>query len=420
MMNQPTEGVGLEARLLRVFLSQGSFAERRLWPAADARHRMLATDIDVLVSEYGSGFDLTRRHVECKGGKSRLLDRILWLSGVRTLLEAETSYLVLPTIDYDASRFAWGLNVQLMGAKQLTEWETSLKIPAGRWPCRSDFRTFETARSRWHKATRQRDADEVWRLLSEILAFVEVDSWLEFQYRLLNRLLRYLATLGEKFGNLDDDAEKALLCRYCASALLVRLAQYLLAICLDVTPVAGSELKNYVTERLTFGDQNPRYVQSIVRDTVRWVKQALAEKRVELPAAVDTNRLFEPPPYVDEFVELVHQLVSRSDEASCLPIALEVTQFDNLRELGDFPRLSAAAAKGDALAALVKGFVIRNAPVPRGLLEGIAEETRASNHSPNPLYKSRANSRTSPAFLDPEVGQAAFTSVENLLRAEKD
>ena len=98
----------LEARAHRLFLAQGLFAERGLLPTATPDRRMLATDIDVLVSEYGSGFHLTRRHVECKSGKFALLDRILWLNGVRTLLRADSSYLVATDIDLSASDFARG------------------------------------------------------------------------------------------------------------------------------------------------------------------------------------------------------------------------------------------------------------------------------------------------------------------------
>ena len=82
-MTETSAGLTFEARAHRLFLAQGSFAERGLLPSATPDRRMLATDIDVLVSEYGSGFHLTRRHVECKSGKFSLLDRILWLNGVR-------------------------------------------------------------------------------------------------------------------------------------------------------------------------------------------------------------------------------------------------------------------------------------------------------------------------------------------------
>ncbi len=65
MVVSPTMGPGLEARVQRVFMAQGVFAERGLCPSASPSHRMLATDIDVLTSEYVSGFHLTRRHAEC-------------------------------------------------------------------------------------------------------------------------------------------------------------------------------------------------------------------------------------------------------------------------------------------------------------------------------------------------------------------
>lgn len=51
-MSDSSAGPLLEARAQRLFLAQGSFAERGLLPTATADRRMLATDIDVLVSEY--------------------------------------------------------------------------------------------------------------------------------------------------------------------------------------------------------------------------------------------------------------------------------------------------------------------------------------------------------------------------------
>ena len=103
----PDSGVLLEARVQRLFLAQGIYAERSLWPAADVGRRLLATDIDVLVSEYSSGFHLTRRHAECKSGRRvSTLDRVLWLNGVRSLLGADASYLVLRSFHEDAADFA--------------------------------------------------------------------------------------------------------------------------------------------------------------------------------------------------------------------------------------------------------------------------------------------------------------------------
>ncbi len=133
-------------------------------------------------------------------------------------------------------------------------------------------------------------------------------------------------------------------------------------------------------------------MDSIIRGTVQWVRQALVEKSIELPAEVDAARLFEPPPYADEFIELIHRLLGRSDEATCLPVALEVSQFDDLESLNDFPRLQAAAAKGDALAALVKGFIVRSTPISKAALDSLRTELRNSYANPGRNLPNRPNS----------------------------
>lgn len=393
MAGGPTQGVGLEARVERVFLAQGVLAERRLQPAASSDHRMLATDIDVLVSEYGSGFHLTRRHAECKGGTVPVLDRILWLNGVRSLLGADASYLVLKDVDYDAAHFAKDLDVQLLSEKQIGKWEAALGVPNDEWPCRSEFQSFELARSRWAKLSGAKDADEAWRFLRGVLGFIEIDSWPRFQYRHLNRLFRCLQVLGEEFPKVKDDSDKALCYRYCGSSALVRLAQYLLAVCLEVTAVASSDLKAHLTERLTFGDQDPRRVADIVGSTVEWVRRALATKGGTLPPEIDVSRLYAPPSYCDEFAELILRLLDKPDEAIYLPVALEVTLFDDRERLGGFPRLQAAASAGDGLAALVKGFIVRSMGIPKDMLEGLGTDIR-STYRNTAARKAKTGTRT--------------------------
>jgi hypothetical protein len=49
-MSVQSAGIELEARVQRLFLAQGIFAERGLLPSAGDGHRMMATDIDVLTS----------------------------------------------------------------------------------------------------------------------------------------------------------------------------------------------------------------------------------------------------------------------------------------------------------------------------------------------------------------------------------
>jgi hypothetical protein len=390
-MVELSAGARLEARAQRFFLAQGLFAERELLPAATPDRRMIATDIDVLVSEYGSGFHLTRRHVECKSGKFSLLDRILWLNGVRTLLRADSSYLIASDADLDASDFARRLEVQLFTGQHLEKWEKAIGTPVDVWPCRSDFVTFDCARSVWSQLSK---SDEAWRLLRGGLAFVEVESWLTFRYRLLNKLLRMIEEVARLVdaGGLDND--QILCAKYLFSALLVRLSQYVLAICEDVGTIMPVEIESYLTQRLMFGDQDAFQATELTKATVAWVRESLQVKGIAMPSEIDPGRLNVPPPYAPEVVSLVKRLLDQSQEARYLPIAVERMQF-GLEADDKLPRLRMAAGAGDTLAALLKAFVARAfkvsatlaAPVHAELIS--AYKGRVTNQSESPAKAGR-------------------------------
>ncbi len=286
---------------------------------------MLATDVDVLVSEYASGFHLTRLHAECKGGKIAVLDRVLWLSGLRALLRADATYLVAADLDLDASQFATSLDVQLLTFKQLDSWESSLSIGADSWPCRSDLQAYEIPRERWQRISAELKTDEVWTLLREALAFIEIESWRTFRYRYVNKTFRLLESLAAGYPKDATNTDAELCSRYVLGSLLVRLSQLLLGICLDVSTVLPADLKKYLHDRLTFGDQDPAYAASLIQGTVQWITRAVQESGGHIPTSIDVGRLYAPPRYANELVELVERLLANSNDARYIAIASEVT-----------------------------------------------------------------------------------------------
>src|SRR5262249_36285705 len=151
--------------------------------------------------------------------------------------------------------------------------------------------------------------------------------------------------------------EQMLCARYTFSTLLVRFSHQLLGVCLDVSTILPTDMKKYLLERLTFGDQDPKFATSLIHGTVQWIEKALKEEGITLPQSTDINRLYAAPTYGDEFAELAQRLLNQSNEARYLPIAMEVQEFGHRDIEAKIPRLRAAAAAGDSLAALVKGFV---------------------------------------------------------------
>ena len=368
-------GVILEARVQRLFLAQGVFAERSLWPAADIGHRLLATDIDVLVSEYSSGFHLTRRHAECKTGRNvRTLDRVLWLNGVRSMLGADASYLVLEAFDEDASEFAKSLSVDVMTVKQLETWEKALSIPVDQWPNRSNFRSIDPIRNAARDSGKRRGASEKDRVIRRAIQFVEIDSWRVFSYGRLNRLLSLLKEVSDVSEGSTSNESGNLSSRYAASSLLVRLSLHLLAVCLDISRVPVSDLYSYLVERFVYGDQNPDRAGALVRSTVEWMSQALKYRGMSVPPEIDSSRLFRPPGFSEGLIGLTQRLIAAPNEARYLPIAMETEQFAAEENKDSFPHLHTAWHTGRGLAALVKGFAVASLGVDASLLTPLRDD----------------------------------------------
>jgi hypothetical protein len=290
-----------------------------------------------------------------------------------------------------------------MNIRQIDDLEKALKVTSDVWPCRSDFNLFEPLRGRWRKLAAASGKDDVVRGLKDVQRFVEVDSWLEFRYGDLNRALRHLRWLAEIHPTLD--AEHKIWCQYLIGATHVRLAQYLLAICRDVTAVVPTDLKEYLLRRLTYGDQDAEYIAGVVEGTVSWVERSLARKGIELPSDIDPRRLMTPPPYAEEFVDLIRFLTDSATESIYLVVAAEVQEFDDIPRLRGYPRLVSAAQAGDKVAALVTGFLIRAFGVPKELLSGCASHIRAASTSARSTRaKPPAKARVSQKALELSAG----------------
>jgi hypothetical protein len=242
----------------------------------------------------------------------------------------------------------------------------------------SNYTLYQPVKGQWVKICKQKEREFHWQLIREAIQFVEIDSWLRFRYGLLSRLLRLFSQVSTEHKTGDKPADWIVAAKYACSALLVRLAQYLLAVCYDVTRVPVSDINGYLHQRLTFGDQDPGRAIGLIKNTIAWVEQGLRPTGASLPSTINIERLSAPPSYAGEFVSLIQRLIKHSNEARYLPIAVETTQFADIETLRAFPRLKAAAAAGDNLAALTKGFVIAALSVEKPLVDAVHEDLQRS------------------------------------------
>jgi hypothetical protein len=148
-----------------------------------------------------------------------------------------------------------------------------------------------------------------------------------------------------------------------------------------VTRLPATDIKGYLTQHFTYGDQDPERTSALIKSIVDWVKLGLEKKSIPLPTEVDPNRLFEAPAYTPDLLELIDRLLQQSDAARYLTIAVEAMQFSTPASVSRFAKLKAAAKAGSTLAALVKGFSIRAFSTPSELAEPPDEGLKAAYRS---------------------------------------
>lgn len=320
-------GLPLEARVQRLFFALGMHAERGLPIRVGQKIVSTATDIDVLAVSYGPNFHRSVFHAECKGGSTaRAFDRIFWLAGVRRLLAADRSLLVIPTHNLAMSEFARTLDVETLHLATVRALERSYQVPRDWWPARSDVARWDPLLKTWSAYTTLPGLDEhLSATLKALYTLTQEEGWRVFSYTVLGRLLRLLADVGIQATGAEIRQEALHAVRLAVSCALVRLAHLVLGVCRDLAGRQPAERVERLANRLVFGDYEPETVRTLFE---HW--SALSGAASGLAGAPGTDGragALAPPPYQSALLQLVERLLRQPDQAIYLPYAVEMIQF---------------------------------------------------------------------------------------------
>lgn len=363
-----TSGAGLEARLQRLFTALGIHSERGLLVRTGRIEAQMATDVDILAISYTQDFHRTIYHVECKGEKrAKTLDRVFWLSGVRSLLNADRSFLVMPSEDTRSSEFARQLDVETLGLNMLNEMEDNYKIPDQWWPGRANYGFWDDL-----QPTRSKYADMVGltenlnTYLRDMYTLCFEEGWRGAPYGSLNKLLKLLKQIGEEVDVKTMPPIPLQVVRMVISYGLVRFTHYLLHACQDLLFRQPLERPQFLADRLMFGNQDSRYMRLVTERSVGMIKSALAEQGVEPPPRWNTA-LLQTPDYHEALLETVQRLLHSPEQTVNLPLSMELIQFGFDSE----PRgvVQAIVDSGRPMVGIVKAFIAQGLEIHSSLLD---------------------------------------------------
>lgn len=382
MGKQPTIGKGmqLEARIQRLFMCQGAFAERGLVVRATKHSSKMVTDIDVVAHDYSINFHHTRIYAECKGGRRvSTLDRVVWVRGMMDMIGAEVGYFVLDHCDPDSVTFAKTLNVEVLQGKGLRALEGTLGIGETFYPGRSNIAAYAVIERTIDSLLKRKVRDEFSAWLMEASSSWRDASALAFSYGRLNQLLRILKQSNVFAGKNGVKGDEGIAFKYAIAALIVRLSQYVLFATADTLGMTKTEREKYIAERFIAGDRDIGDTRVMLENSLRLAKVKLEEVGVEGPANWTTDHLLTPPTYSKAFAEVVERVIADGHRARFLPLTLEIQLFGFGGKGEESAGLLKKAIYGLDLTGVIKGFITQSIQVPQDMMSGLASNIKGVN-----------------------------------------
>jgi hypothetical protein len=325
-------GAELERRVGRVEFADGALARLRVPIRAEGASpgRDVLTDIDVLSIDVDLRLRLSRSISECKssGGQAGELDRLLWLAGLRSLLEVERAVLVREAVSGRGAALARALKIDLVDSKTLTEREA-----ANAWlPERFAHIGGQECTAAEKRADTQIKA--IGTIPPGLVAFLRHGTFLATSFESLSAV----SALGEAV------AESSVMPDVAGVVVAGHALQSLLCAALQDASRVGSISDDVLSSRLalalTTGHPDDSYVLDVLSradDLVLSEFDRLHQSYVDagsnrLPFEPTSLRklVAEPPAWIDRYVDLVHRLRSSPTRSRDLFQTVELGVFEAL------------------------------------------------------------------------------------------
>jgi hypothetical protein len=299
-------GDELEYRIARLHIFMGYFV-RRGCPIYTVAALDRATDLDMLAIRYIEPFKPQMIIAECKSGDNAPLDRIFWLSGVKTFTDADEAVLVRKSTKWNIKDFAKECGVRVLDLQRLAELEGSLGINENEWPGMSDREFFEKEFAKWNDQIKNNA--RYWELLITLTSEVR---W-EEPFAGANYLLSQLRLLTRSFPQPPQES----FYRFLLSECLAQVSIFILRIVEQSFDLSEKDRHGFIRKGLSYGNLNPKYAERILESAYNLARQSVfhyTNRTVDIDRQVFS---MPEPPGTNELVALIDTLV-RSYPASLI------------------------------------------------------------------------------------------------------
>jgi len=318
-------GFRLEYLTSGVFQGQG-FLVRRAVPLKYGPDDQYATDVDVLGIKFTNPFQPHRIICDCKERiRSKPFERIFWVKGLASSVDALEAYITLPKVSWDIIDFARSVKVRIL-TKEILE-DTFIKTNGeGGKPCglaNQDF--YEPFYQRLTPISKK---DKV---ASEILFRTRTLYLVNDPYVSLNIAMSHLSNCAEALRKIDKSIDVYDLWRFIAADLIVVISLLFLYIASDTIGFTKTERQRHIMNRLTYGDISESKAKEIFSLAKELAMEAakISSPKVSIQSLLpfDIGKI-DPPSFAANVVGLIDRAFASPSLYHGLPQLIDFLLFE--------------------------------------------------------------------------------------------
>jgi hypothetical protein len=359
-----------ECRVARLYEGEGGFVRRRVDLQGHIGEKFTVTDLDVLVTTFSPTLESRVTAGECKTTEAKnapnAADRLLWLTGVRRLVNADASFLATTKPASDRVRhLAQALGSEVLDTNDVQRREQLAGLNGASYgPHDPDFLVI--TRQAFNYAKRD---DE----LKRVSSFTRSELWLAPPFAALKRALGACRLLAKRWSPRLPDQER--------QTVEWLMLESIVGLVLAVTKIAGicyrlpeAAFERYMVERLAEGVVSYHAMQELSDSVDKFLMGVLTDAGVDPARRVASLGALQPrpPSYTEPLTELIVRLAASPKAAADLPRLTDwrVASYRKPPLLQE-PALFTDAREVSRLLRLVTTFLEGRLGVPEPLLEAI-------------------------------------------------
>jgi len=265
-MNVEGRGTDFEYQLCKLFQKQGFFVRRAIPVKTDELKDV--TDVDVLAINTLPMFRYTKVICDCKNKqKPKPYERILWTKGLGIYLNIEETYIALPKATQDVFYFAKQCDVKI-----LTKDKISKLVNGYNFGYTDDSFYLE-----FFKGIELLLKDKEYIEICKYINVIKQQYLSNKPYMSFNIAIVALSKMTKLIDN-NSSKELMNLIKYVIAESSILLCYSFINICNDLLGINDTELRNYVSTKLAYGNDNPDSIKYYLESFTKYANEVIKSK----------------------------------------------------------------------------------------------------------------------------------------------